>query len=461
MAAGGRGSFKIAAGIFLALVFALNTYFVSVNVDLSKYVGAYDIYDALGFDASLDSEEEGVTFQGDGNDESESTDVDVDVNVDVVVVSNAFANGNGTNPNGNGRGNRTNDEDYFNTEEYRKERVKHFHSWYVGNKTKFLLPDADKNGPILDFAIVGQPKCGTTTVEMNLGKYAPMPVADICTPSAQTVYYSYKNWPREFGYNKTMRGTKCPKFTDSNFVKDYSKHLPRTKMIMGIRHPVSWFESFYNMMANSKMTYRIAKNDPYNLMKICTGASCANYCTYKQLVCLGRTRFHLALASLGKTNLTETERKLLAANDKDGGKNLVNFKVRNPLFLYEMNELREDYLWDGMANYLGMKGGIDNDQYGSSPGLHKSPQLRINICDEKFDRLRGMIMPYAYELSVWLQEYFIPLAKDESRPDVTIAQPHLFEELIEKYKSDPCNRLTRLVNGTYSIENASNITATL
>ena len=274
-----------------------------------------------------------------------------------------------------------------------------------------------------------------------------------------TIAHSYKNWPREFGYNKTMRGTKCPKFTDRNFIKDYSKHLPRTKLIMGIRHPVSWFESFYNMQASSGNTFRIAKNDPYNLMNICTEDWCTNYC--RQLFCLGRTRFHLSLAILGKTDLTETERKLLAANDTDGGENLVNLKVRNPLFLYEMNELREDYLWDGMANYLGMKGGIDHDQYGGSHGRFKSSQHRINICDEKFDRLRGMIMPYAYELSVWLQEYFIPLAKDENRPDVTVAQPHLFAELIEMDKSDPCNRLTQLVNGTYSTENVSNIPAIL
>lgn len=239
-------------------------------------------------------------------------------------------------------------------------------------------------------------------------------------------------------------------------ITDYSTHLPRMKMIMGIRHPVSWFESFYNMQASNGNAYKIAKKDPYNLSNVCTAQRCMNYCTPRQLFCVGRTRFHLTLASLGKTNLTETERQLLAPNDEDGGKSLVNLKVRNPIFLYDLNELREDYLWDGMANYLGMNGGIEHDQYVSSHGYNENSTDRIDICDEKFDKLRGMIMPYAYDLSVWLQDYFIPLAKDENRPDVSLAQPHLFNELIEKYKTDPCNRLTRLMNGTFSIRNVTN-----
>lgn len=183
MSAGGRGSFKIAAGILLSLAVAWNVYFVHVRVDLNKYVdGANDIYGVISTadDGELVKLNENDD-NGDGNSDGEGESGDVDVD---KVVSNPFANGSRINAS-------LTAEDYFHTEEYRVERVKRFHSWYKGNRTEFLLPDADKNGPILDFAVVGLPKCGTTTIEANLGKYAPMPIADVCTPSAQTVYYRY------------------------------------------------------------------------------------------------------------------------------------------------------------------------------------------------------------------------------------------------------------------------------
>lgn len=42
-----------------------------------------------------------------------------------------------------------------------------------------VVDDADKNGTVIDFIIAGFPKCGTTTMEANLGNIAPMPIADV------------------------------------------------------------------------------------------------------------------------------------------------------------------------------------------------------------------------------------------------------------------------------------------
>ena len=41
-------------------------------------------------------------------------------------------------------------------EEYRKIRGENFSSWFEGQETDTLLPNADADGPILDFAIVGK-----------------------------------------------------------------------------------------------------------------------------------------------------------------------------------------------------------------------------------------------------------------------------------------------------------------
>ena len=80
-------------------------------------------------------------------------------------------------------------------------------------------------------------------MEANLGHLAPMPIADVCTPASQTVYYAYKLWPQKLGEEKVLRGSKCPSLVDGSIgmLQDYSRQLPRTKIIIGIRHPVSGF----------------------------------------------------------------------------------------------------------------------------------------------------------------------------------------------------------------------------
>ena len=328
-----------------------------------------------------------------------------------------------------------------NTQEYMKLRSDNYSSWFGPSK---LLPNADENGTIMDFAIVGFAKCGTTTMEANLGYIAPMPIGDICTPVSQTVYYSYKSWPKEHGEEKLFRGTKCPAFIQGNWLDEWSKHLPRTKLIIGIRHPVAWFKSFWDMQANRG---NVPLGGPYELTTPCFGKSCRNGCPGRQLFCLHRGRFHLALAKLGKTALTGEERKMLAPNDADGGENLRSSGIKNPIFLYDQQELSQDYVWEELAEYLGVNH-IPHDKYQSShPKRH---DRNLDFCEEKYDDFRAMMMPYAYELSVWLQEYLIPVANDDGRDDVVIPRADSsFSKRVEDYKNDPCGKLIRSDNGTY------------
>ncbi len=91
--------------------------------------------------------------------------------------------------------------------------------------------------------------------------------------------------------NKRIRfGLKCPRVLyrshdiDMNICKTY---FPTTKVIVGIRHPVMWFESFYN--------YQVGR----------TTSSLSGKCESHQKVCTDRARFHAALARLRKTPLVE------------------------------------------------------------------------------------------------------------------------------------------------------------
>ena len=43
-------------------------------------------------------------------------------------------------------------------------------------------------------------------------------------------------------------------------LKRYSQSLPKTKFIIGIRHPITWFQSFWKMQGN---------DGPYERTQIC------------------------------------------------------------------------------------------------------------------------------------------------------------------------------------------------
>ena len=334
---------------------------------------------------------------------------------------------------------------------YRQERSKHFYSWYKGNSTDVLIKNADDKGPILDFVIAGFPKTGTTTLMANLGRLAPMDIQDICTPVHQTVYYSYMNWAKKYGEDKILRGSKCPAYlrigaSKSNWLVAYSKYLPKTKLIIGIRHPMKWFKSFWDMQLsnNGKVT---RDGDPYQLTDSCAnGEGCRNSCPKRQLFCVQRARFHLAIAQLGKTELSSEEREWLAPNDPDGGVHLGNDNVKNPIFLYEQRELNEDYVWEELAAFLEVEN-ITHNQYR---GSHGGGSKKTDFCEDKYDDFRAKMMPIAYEVAMWMQIYFIPLARNSSRPDVVIAKPDRMAELVEDYKIDPCGKLQRQEDGTYS-----------
>lgn len=418
----------------LASIWIIGTVFISESFTKGVALqGSNNMYALMTqIDDGIERTDENKIDDVPENDEAQNTDEHVDIKVPTTTTTKVqFTN--------------------YTSKEYMKHRIENFDSWYVGGKTDKLKPNADENGTIIDFAIAGFPKCGTTSVEANLGYLAPIPEADVCTPAPQTVYYSYKNWPKQYsrpGYEQLFRGTKCPAFIQGTWLSEWTKHLPRTKLIVGIRHPVLWFQSFWNMQLANHLT-KFAGDDPYNIMKPCQnkgGRGCRNGCPHSQLLCMHRGRFHLSLAALGKTELSPEELSILAANDMDGGVNMKNLHVTNDVFLYEIHQLKEEYLWEDMARYIGAES-IRHDKRVNSHGKNRS--MEYDFCEDRFDKFRAAMMPISFEVGTWLQKYFIPLAKNKSRTDVVIPNADKFFELVEKYKYDPCKKLKRLDNGTF------------
>lgn len=345
---------------------------------------------------------------------------------------------------------------------WRSVRGERFDSWFDSENK--LHPNADENGTILDFLIAGFPKCGTTSMEANLGYYAPMPISDICTPVHQTVYYAYKNWPRQLDpaasttssnstTPKLWRGSKCPRLLETNAdIQGVSKHLPRTKLIVGLRHPIHWYQSFWNMLASRNLQNAVS---PYDTLQPCKGA-CAQGCPGRQIVCVPRAAFHIALARMGKTPLATEEREWLGGRWQPQAI-VPNWNITNAIFLYDLDLLAHDELWDALAQFLGAADTIRHDRH---MGHHAKREARLGnraiaqresammqICDPQWDSLRVALLEVADEMAHWLLEYLWPVARE--RPDeVVVPLRAQFTELVKKYREDPCGRLEGIHNAT-------------
>ena len=117
-----------------------------------------------------------------------------------------------------------------------------------------------EGGPILDFLIAGFPKCGTTGMMRTLHSVTVMPAnKDVCVPMKQTVWKTYVEWPEMFGSGrfeysaeKPLKGSKCPQWIRGNYLTEIGRSIPKTPLIVGIRHPVLFFQSFSNQVNQSK-----------------------------------------------------------------------------------------------------------------------------------------------------------------------------------------------------------------
>ncbi|KAL7578703.1 hypothetical protein ACA910_015942 [Epithemia clementina (nom. ined.)] len=400
---------------------------------------------------------------------------------------------------------------------------------------------------LLDFAIVGFPKCGTTSIMYQLQSHPQVDMFsdERCDLSynkqallVRDLYQSFvvpddnnnnnnsetstttdtsaatlapfrpnsnKNIDTEDSYRSRWRGLKCPADLESTpmSLPRYQEYFPHTKFIVGIRHPILWFESFYNFRLHNGFKMP----PPEQLIGRCHKGM-YNCCTF-------RSNFHIFLANLGKTKThtpashiadkTSNQKKKKKKNNDPNALMLDPEELQwmapelqrsvkpqpghlhRPVFLYDVSQLRNDnpqrskqFLGD-LQQFLGLSqpfyategehdsssiingndNGKDNDNNNNNltakilwykPG--KKPEERaadprqahldaqkIDICESpRFDHLRKVLIAQAQNASHWIVHYFLQHA-----PNVTVSSPnHLIDTILnQEWKQDPCHERRR------------------
>jgi hypothetical protein len=172
-------------------------------------------------------------------------------------------------------------------------------------------------------------------------------------------------------------------------------------------------------------------------------------------VCTYRSNFHVFLSNLGKTNMS-TDPGEQQFVDEAYRKSLHD-PVPTPrrIFLYEVSQLsdpddkRAEQFRRDLQQYLQLQRPIDpfiwykpGRNHTSENELKAIDAQKIDICQERFDGLRSVLMRHSIQASTWMRQYFI------HAEGVLISSKSYFANTILKaWEQDPCEegRLSRPV----------------
>lgn len=293
---------------------------------------------------------------------------------------------------------------------------------------------------LLNFAIVGFPKCGTSTLMFHLQDH---PEIDMFTDErcengsnqhAVLLRDLYEKQLPSIG-QQNIRGIKCPSDLENTALsmRNYRKFFGQADFIVGVRHPVLWFESFYNFRVHNK--FKILP--PTKLVGGCGPGT--------RGVCTNRAAFHIALANLGKTNITTDTVEQSYVQRSNGRK--VKYDVietTRKVFFYEVRQLsdsdegREARLRKDLQTFLHLKEPIKPIIW-FKPGKNHSDTIlaevneqKIDICHDEFQNVRNELMQHAISASRWIRKYFI------HAPDVVVSSKEELDRLLLEWETDPC-----------------------
>ena len=301
---------------------------------------------------------------------------------------------------------------------------------------------------LLDFAIIGFPKCGTTSIMRSLQAHSNVGMFD--DERCDNSYNHQGRLVRDLLYLQQQQqqqhnvlphpiirlGLKCPADLENTALAlpAYKRYFPHTKLLVGIRHPVLWFESFYNHRVHNKFPMP----PPARLVGKCRKGMFN--------VCTARARFHVFLANLGKTSLSNpVELGLLGI----AATALHPVPTTAPVFLYEVSQLADDENAERQAQFLyDLQAFLDLPQHLNGLQWHKpgmayeserarqaAEKRKMDICHDQYASLRAILMTHAVNASAWIAQYFV------AATGVTVSSRDYFvNTILPRWKVDPCNQ---------------------
>jgi hypothetical protein len=203
------------------------------------------------------------------------------------------------------------------------------------------------------------------------------------------------------------------------------EHFSKTRLIIGVRHPVWWFHSLYN--------FRIKRGGDLPPPKALIGACRPEFLD----VCTDGANFHANLASLGLTNRSSSREKDLLST-KAQLRRALKPALSNSIFLFEQTQLDAvrdpdvaEALRQDLSSYLGLRTPLSPLTRAYQP----PSDARFSICEPQYAALRQELVRVGKAASSWILEFFLV------QPTVAVSSRTEFERLLREWGEDPCSAL--------------------
>mgnify|MGYP000036762358 CR=1 FL=1 len=336
---------------------------------------------------------------------------------------------------------------------------------------------------LLDYAIVGFSKCGTTTLlkwikrDPNVRTFKREIHEIINDNPGRLAERLYQNLLENPVQNNTSTSVAVGQTTTKNFLQGFKnpeilqvpqalRHLhnywPETKLIVTVRNPLKWFRSFYNFRLTIGHLSQVG-TDPNALIGSCNHGN--------KILCSHMGAFHVKLFRLGKSPMDSSEeldllkpflstsddqdiwdhfQSLSVNNKKENEKNRKLPHMKNKIFFLDLrqmsdgNRTRATRFRRDLQQFLGL-------EHELSPVFRARPfkQLELtldeeskrhkidSICNSKYAPLQEELFHVAQKASLWIRQYFL------KSPDVMLSSPEYVEELLETWMHNPCDGYTQ------------------
>ncbi|CAB9500668.1 expressed unknown protein [Seminavis robusta] len=323
---------------------------------------------------------------------------------------------------------------------------------------------------LLDYAIVGFSKCGTTTLlkwirRDNNVRTFKREIHEIVNDNpgrlVERLYLNLLDNP--FNTTSTaskpfLQGFKNPEILQVPMaLRHVDTYWPETKLIISVRNPLKWFRSFYNFRLTIGHLKQVG-TDPTALIGHCGRGN-------NQILCTHMGAFHVKLFRLGKTDMSSKEeldliQPYLAPPGDDGSRDQDIWdhihqkvstatsipKMKNKVFFLDLRQLsdsnrtRSKIFRRDLEKFLGLR-------HELTPVFRARPfkQLELtldeeskrhkiqSICDPQYLPLQQELFPMAQKASLWIRNFFL------KSPDVVVSSPDHLEELLETWMHNPCD----------------------
>lgn len=212
-------------------------------------------------------------------------------------------------------------------------------------------------------------------------------------------------------------------------IESYRRYWPSTRLLIGVRHPIRWFEALYNARANRGLLH------PNRLIGRCTPGM-------KQ-VCTHRGFFAWQLLKLAKTAWTPLTKAVASYYPKRLLYDDDYTMLPNPVLLYAYEQLYDDeeHQWifrKDLEHYLNLEGELPR----WNATLPVPAHLVVDICADEYLPVRRDLLTIARLSADWIEHEL--LAADT----VHVSSRDRFVAILHEWRSDPCGNQTVLANET-------------